>query len=153
LLRRIGGASGIGEGFVRLACKNGANVVFGDRNSELGEAVARETGATFVKADVSVYADQVALFEAAYRKHGRVDHAIANAGVYEPKGLFDHSLDLESVQKVGVSLRVRCMKAWLKFHRNPQPSLSTSTSVVHSSSRISLQSISDRVLLQETTSP
>lgn len=96
----IGGASGIGEGFVRLARENGAHVVFGDLNSELGNKVAQETGATFVKTDASKYKELLGLFEQAYEKHGAIDHAIANAGIYEPKGLFDPLSDLQSLKKV-----------------------------------------------------
>lgn len=96
-----GGSSGIGEGFVRLACENGANVVFGDLNSDLGEKVAKETGATFVQTNVTVYKDQLGLFREASRKYGKIDHAIANAGIYEPKGWYDPKLDAESVEEVG----------------------------------------------------
>ncbi|KIW77596.1 hypothetical protein Z517_10042 [Fonsecaea pedrosoi CBS 271.37] len=94
-----GGASGIGEAFVRLACENGAHVVFGDLQDELGGKVALETGATFVKTDVSKYKELLRLFDEAYKKHGAVDHAIANAGIYEPKGLFDPSTDLQSLDQ------------------------------------------------------
>lgn len=75
-------------------------MVFGDLNEALGSNLADETGATFVKTDVSVYDDQVRLFGAAYEKHGAVDHAIANAGIYEPPGLFDPSADLQSLAQV-----------------------------------------------------
>jgi NAD(P)-dependent dehydrogenase (short-subunit alcohol dehydrogenase family) len=74
--------------------------VFGDLNEALGGNLAQETGATFVKTDVSVYDDQVRLFDAAYTKHGAVDHAIANAGIYEPPGLFDPSADVPSLARV-----------------------------------------------------
>jgi NAD(P)-dependent dehydrogenase (short-subunit alcohol dehydrogenase family) len=96
-----GGSSGIGEGYVRLARKHGANVVFGDLNSDLGDKLAKETGATFVQTDVTVYSEQLRLFREALEKHGKIDHAIANAGLYEPKEWFDPRLDLESVEKVG----------------------------------------------------
>lgn len=69
-------------------------------DSELGRQVADETGAIFIQTDVVKYSDQLALFKEGLARFGRVDHAIANAGIYEPKGLFDPDLDLESVQKV-----------------------------------------------------
>lgn len=83
-----------------LAAKSGCNVVFGDLDAERGQQVARETGATFVKTDVVSYTDQLSLFEEALSRFGSVDHAAANAGIYEPKGPFSLSLDLESVKKV-----------------------------------------------------
>ncbi|GIZ44937.1 hypothetical protein CKM354_000812100 [Cercospora kikuchii] len=99
-----GGASGIGEGYVRVARDHGANVVFGDRDQALGNQVAAAHGATFVPTDVTSYADQLKLFATAFQKYGRVDHAIANAAVYEPNSWFSETADLESVQKEPPSL-------------------------------------------------
>ena len=62
--------------------------------------MASETGATFLRTDVTVYKDQVRLFRQAWEKHSRIDHAVANAGVYEPEGWFDPNLDLTGVEKV-----------------------------------------------------
>ncbi|KAH6714356.1 putative 3-hydroxyacyl-CoA dehydrogenase [Leptodontidium sp. MPI-SDFR-AT-0119] len=74
-----GGASGIGEALTHEATKRGAQVVFGDINTELGERVASLSGAAFVKCDVTSYQDVLSLFKEALRKHGRIDHAVANA--------------------------------------------------------------------------
>lgn len=76
------------------------NVVFGDLDAEKGNNVAAKTGAVFLKTDVTVYADQLALFKEALARFGSVDHAVANAGIYEPTGLYEASIDLESVQQV-----------------------------------------------------
>lgn len=103
-----GGASGIGEGYVRVARAHGANVVFGDRDQVLGNKVAEAHGATFVPTDVTSYADQLNLFATALQKYGQVDHAIANAAIYEPDSWFSETADLESVQEVrsaGLHLR------------------------------------------------
>jgi len=47
-----GGASGLGAATVRNLAGNGARVAIVDRDRELGSALARETGAIFVHADV-----------------------------------------------------------------------------------------------------
>ena len=52
-----GGASGLGEGTVRMLAAAGARVVIADMQADKGEAVARETGAVFMKCDVTSEAD------------------------------------------------------------------------------------------------
>jgi|SRR5690242_10399063 len=95
-----GGASGIGEGYVRHARRNGANVDFGNLDSTRREKVAEETDATFVRTDVTVYGEQLRLFQEAKEKYGTIDHAIANFGVYEPQQWFDLQLELDTIQGV-----------------------------------------------------
>lgn len=48
-----GGTSGMGEGVVRAFPTLGAKVVFWGRNEAAGQKIAEETGAIFIKADVS----------------------------------------------------------------------------------------------------
>jgi NAD(P)-dependent dehydrogenase (short-subunit alcohol dehydrogenase family) len=48
-----GGASGIGAGSARALTAKGARVVIVDLNEDLGEALAKELGGLFVKADVA----------------------------------------------------------------------------------------------------
>ncbi len=55
-----GGASGLGEGTVRMLAANGGKVVIADLQADKGELLAKELGATFVKCDVSVEADAMA---------------------------------------------------------------------------------------------
>lgn len=118
-----GGASGIGEGYVRVARAHGANVVFGDRDQVLGNKVAEVLGATFVPTDVTSYADQLKLFATAFEKYGRVDHAIANAAIYEPASWFPETADLESIRKVmAESVPLRSRKNVLRDLQEP-PSL------------------------------
>lgn len=52
-----GGASGLGEGTARMLAREGATVVIADLQVERGEALAKELGGAFVKADVSQEAD------------------------------------------------------------------------------------------------
>lgn len=85
-----GGAAGIGLATVSLFIFHGARVVFGDVQDRLGEEAASRLGfnATYQHCDASNYADQLALFDTAVRKYGRVDVAVANAGVTVGKSLF-----------------------------------------------------------------
>lgn len=52
-----GGASGLGEGTARMLAAAGGKVVIADMQTEKGEAVASEIGASFVQCDVSSEAD------------------------------------------------------------------------------------------------
>ncbi|WP_284617399.1 3-hydroxyacyl-CoA dehydrogenase [Aquabacterium humicola] len=62
-----GGASGLGEGTVRMLVANGAKVVIADVQADKGQALAAELGAatTFVRCDVSQEADGRAAVAAA----------------------------------------------------------------------------------------
>lgn len=52
-----GGASGLGEGTARMLAAAGGKVVIADMQTEKGEAVASEIGASFVQCDVSSETD------------------------------------------------------------------------------------------------
>jgi len=52
-----GGASGLGEGTVRMLSGNRAKVVIADVQADKGETLAREVGGAFVKCDVTQEAD------------------------------------------------------------------------------------------------
>ena len=52
-----GGASGLGEGTVRMLAEHGAKVVVADLQAERGQAVAAEIGGRFVRCDVSQETD------------------------------------------------------------------------------------------------
>ncbi|KAK1056390.1 hypothetical protein LTR74_014935 [Friedmanniomyces endolithicus] len=99
-----GGALGVGSCIVRLLHTAGAHVFFGDILDEPGQALERELSdndakAKFIHCDVTSYADNLALFDAAYSSCGHVDHAIANAGLGEQGNMFDSELTLESVKE------------------------------------------------------
>ncbi|KAF2011606.1 3-hydroxyacyl-CoA dehydrogenase [Aaosphaeria arxii CBS 175.79] len=100
-----GGARGIGASVVEVAAASGAHVVFGDRNEQLGQEVAEKTGATFVKADVTQYADVLKIFQVAFEKYGKIDHAVANAAVYEPDlDIFDPNLSIAQIEQAPPTL-------------------------------------------------
>ncbi|KAL4727055.1 hypothetical protein ACLX1H_005955 [Fusarium chlamydosporum] len=73
-----GGSSGIGLSTVEFLLSLGASVVSGDIQPPQKQ---HEGSFTFVKADVSVWADLVALFKKAKEVYGRIDHVFANAGL------------------------------------------------------------------------
>jgi meso-butanediol dehydrogenase/(S,S)-butanediol dehydrogenase/diacetyl reductase len=86
-----GGASGIGAATARLLAREGARVVIGDVQAELGEAVAAETGGRFVQTDVAERAQVEALIATAADVEGGLDILFNNAGV----GSFGETPDLE----------------------------------------------------------
>jgi len=100
-----GGSTGIGAATVTLFHSLGARVVFGDVNSSAAETVlsalppASSTPVPiFVPCDVTTYSDNVRLFKTALSAYGRVDHAVANAGLVERPGWFDAgSMSLDDV--------------------------------------------------------
>jgi len=77
-----GGASGLGEGTVRMLSANGASVVIADLQADKGEALAKELGARvrFVKCDVTSEADGQATVDAA-AKIGALRGLVNCAGI------------------------------------------------------------------------
>ena len=74
-----GGAGGIGLAAVRVFTAAGAEVIIADVNEEAGKKAAAETGATFVKCDVSNSSDVQKVIASA---DGKLDILYNNAGVY-----------------------------------------------------------------------
>ncbi len=77
-----GGASGIGEGTVRLFVQEGARVVIADVQDARGEKLAEELGtsATYVHTDVSQEEDVRNAIQQAVQRWGRLDCMYNNAG-------------------------------------------------------------------------
>lgn len=75
-----GGASGIGEAYVRAFVAQGARVAFLDFNQEAGEALAKEMNCLFLPCDVTNIPQLKACFETIARQLGDVDVLINNAG-------------------------------------------------------------------------
>lgn len=93
-----GGATGIGAATVKLLAENGAAVVFGDNNVTAAKQLESAFDkVTFKECDVTNYDDIYQLFVAAKEKHGRVDHSLSCAGIFEQGNWFDPSLTVESV--------------------------------------------------------
>ncbi|KAH8887028.1 putative oxidoreductase,short chain dehydrogenase [Thozetella sp. PMI_491] len=110
-----GGGQGIGAALVGLLHGLGAHVFFGDWDKGKGQHVERTMGLQkspnggsvhFVPLDVRDYQSQLALFEGAYQKHGRVDVAISCAAVTEPGGWFEpEDLNLKTVRTEPLKLK------------------------------------------------
>ena len=74
-----GGTSGIGLAVAKRFVKNGANVVISGRREE-GDAIAKDIGAQFVQADLTIDADISGLFDRAEALLGDLHIVINNAG-------------------------------------------------------------------------
>ena len=75
-----GGASGLGEGTARMLAEQGGKVVIADVQTDKGQALAQEIGATFVRCDVSQEADGQAVVAQAVAL-GRLSGLVNCAGV------------------------------------------------------------------------
>ena len=116
-----GGASGIGEGTVRLFASEGARVVIADVQDARGEKLAEELGTntTYVHADVSREDDIANAIDLAVRRFGRLDCMYNNAGFPGVSGPIDE-LDMAAFDQTmavlfrgvvcGIEHAVRVMK-------------------------------------------
>jgi NAD(P)-dependent dehydrogenase (short-subunit alcohol dehydrogenase family) len=79
-----GGASGIGRATVLRFLAEGASVVVGDLNADVGKDLLDEAGEpdrlTFIRTDVAEEHDVAALIGAATERYGRLDVVFNNAG-------------------------------------------------------------------------
>ena len=88
----IGGAQGIGAAIVRRFAAEGASVVIGDRNTEVGLSLAASLASQrviFSEADVSSETSLQTLVEGALARFGRIDILVQNAGIYPSVPLSD----------------------------------------------------------------
>jgi NAD(P)-dependent dehydrogenase (short-subunit alcohol dehydrogenase family) len=81
-----GGTSGIGKATALAFAAAGAKVVVSGRRETEGQAVVADIVATggeacFIKADVSIESEVIALVEQTVAKYGRLDIAFNNAGI------------------------------------------------------------------------
>ncbi len=75
-----GGTSGLGQRMVERFVEEGATVFFSGRRAALGAEVARNTGTTFVEADVALEADAERSVKRVLEHNGRIDLLVNNAG-------------------------------------------------------------------------
>ena len=76
-----GGASGLGAATATIAAANGAKVVIADLNAEMGEALAKQLGGTFVKCDVTSEADGQLVIDTAVKTYGAIHVLVNCAGI------------------------------------------------------------------------
>ncbi|WP_084959065.1 glucose 1-dehydrogenase [Thermoactinospora rubra] len=103
-----GGARGMGAAHVRLFLEEGARVVFGDVLEEEGKALAAETGAVFVRHDVTDPGEWRAAVDAALEAYGRLDVLVNNAGILKYRPI--EEMTLEEFDRV---LDVNLKGTWL----------------------------------------
>ncbi|MGW7256281.1 SDR family oxidoreductase [Streptomyces sp. NPDC054834] len=99
-----GGSQGVGAGIVRAAVREGATVVFTGRRAEVGEKLAADTGAHFVRADLSDPAQARDSAVVAVDAHGRVDCLVNAAGLTTRGSLLDTTPELFD-QHMAINLR------------------------------------------------
>lgn len=84
-----GGASGIGAACAAAFVAEGADVMLGDIDAELGQRLAADLGARFESLDVTRAADWRQAVAAAEAAFGRLDILVSNAGICSMAGLLD----------------------------------------------------------------
>lgn len=102
-----GGASGIGRGIVERFLAEGAKVVIGDVQTELGESVAAEGGASahFHHTDVGDQEQVARLVDTTVQRFGGLHVMVNNAGRSSPlkKGLFAEDFsEFDSVMRINL---------------------------------------------------
>lgn len=99
-----GGASGIGEAYVRAFVAQGARVAFLDFNQDAGEALANEMNCLFLPCDVTDIPQLKACFETIAQQLGDVDVLINNAGSDDHHTIDDLSEEYFN-NRINVNLR------------------------------------------------
>ena len=115
-----GASSGIGEATARRAVEAGYRVVLGARRVDRLEALVEELGGTekavAQRCDVTEWADQEALVQAALERFGRLDVALANAGFGAKRGFLEEtpefwkSMVLTNVYGAALTIRATLMR-------------------------------------------
>ena len=110
----LGGANGIGAATVTRFYHSGAHVFFSDWDEKSGLALEKTLQASsepgdgtccFTRVNVQDYQAQLALFDSAYKKHGRVDMAVYSAGINEMAAagsIVSPKNNLETVKEVSI---------------------------------------------------
>jgi NAD(P)-dependent dehydrogenase (short-subunit alcohol dehydrogenase family) len=113
-----GAGSGIGYATALRLAAEGAHVVACDTNETTGNAIARETGGIFVKADVTNSAEVENMYKVAFDKYGRIDIAFNNAGISPPDddSILTTGIDAwERVLRVNTTSVFLCCKAVIPY--------------------------------------
>ncbi|WP_133916785.1 SDR family oxidoreductase [Streptomyces sp. NBC_00582] len=99
-----GGSQGVGAGVVRAALREGATVVFTGRRADVGEKLAADTGARFVRADLADPAQARDSVVRTVDAHGRIDCLVNAAGLTSRGSLLDTTPELFD-QHIAINLR------------------------------------------------
>ena len=116
-----GGTSGIGKAVCIRAGAEGATVVIAGRNEERGKAIEKtitDQGgkALFVRCDVTIKEDIIALYAKVMEVYGRIDIAINNAGIVGDKKIEDLTdEDWFSVVNANLNAMFYCIREEVKY--------------------------------------
>lgn len=101
-----GGASGLGAATAERFVEEGATVVLGDIQDQLGHATAEALGpaVTYRHCDVTVESEVAALVDAAVADHGQVDVMMNNAGVVGARGPVSQTSAEEFARTIDIHL-------------------------------------------------
>lgn len=100
----VGAAGGIGEGIAERFAEEGAKVVIGDTNTDGGSKTAARLSADFIETDISDAAAAEHIVAETLTRHGKVDIAVQNAGIY-PWTLIENTPPEEWDQVSAVNLK------------------------------------------------
>jgi NAD(P)-dependent dehydrogenase (short-subunit alcohol dehydrogenase family) len=116
-----GGASGIGAATVRRFVEEGASVIFTDVQADLGQALAKETGAEFQVQDVTDEGLWSQILDGLKSKYGRLDTLVNNAGIFLPGSIEDMTTaDMRKILEVNlVAVGVGCREGVRIMKENP----------------------------------
>ncbi|WP_262061548.1 SDR family oxidoreductase [Streptomyces sp. STR69] len=89
-----GGSQGVGAGVVRAAVGEGATVVLTGRRADVGEKLAADTGAHFLRADLADPAQARDSVVRTVDTHGRIDCLVNAAGLTSRGSLLDTTPEL-----------------------------------------------------------
>jgi NADP-dependent 3-hydroxy acid dehydrogenase YdfG len=116
-----GASSGIGAATARHAAQAGYRVVLAARSEDKLRALAEETGGIAVRCDVTSWEDQQALVRQALDTYGRIDVALANAGIGGPRGFTagepEDAKQMILTNVYGIYLTIRAAMPALREHR------------------------------------
>lgn len=110
-----GASSGIGLAALRRVIKHGGKPFASDLNP-LPEP--ERSSVPFFKANVTSWTEQVALFKAAEKHYGKIDHVFANAGIRPSISLLEEDVDENgdvSYDTLNLSNRYGAQKKRLKL--------------------------------------
>ena len=112
-----GASSGIGAATARMAAEEGYRLVLAARSKDRLEELSSELGgqdrALPVQCDVTSWEDQERLVSASLDAFGRIDVALANAGIGAKRGFLEESVELWKAMidtnVLGVALSIRAV--------------------------------------------
>lgn len=113
-----GGASGLGGATARMLAKAGAKVAILDMNEAAGAAMAEETGATFIKVDVTGEAEVAEAIGKAEALNGKARILVSCAGIGPPAKVISRDgsplplNDFSSIIKVNLLGTFNVLSKW-----------------------------------------